>query len=85
MTNNTLEAKQMSKDEHHALRGRVRQFVYPMVKQEGLCPCCVARALIFSALDLGHDTNTVPVVAEVMRLTLEDIGDDARKPPHPGH
>jgi hypothetical protein len=85
MSDNTLEAKQMSKDEHHALRKRVRQFVSPMVKQEGLCPCCVARALIFSALDLGHDTDMVPVVAEVMRLTLEDIGDDARKPPHLAH
>jgi hypothetical protein len=69
----------MSAAENTALRKIVLMSLDASIKQ-GMCPCCVARELVFAAIDIGYRANVVPLIAQVMREALDDIETDASKP-----
>jgi hypothetical protein len=58
---------------------RAQLFARDLVKRKA-CPCCVSRALLFAAVELGYETDTLPLVRDMLQSLLNASAQDMHQP-----
>jgi hypothetical protein len=61
------------------LERRAQLFARDLVKRKA-CPCCVSRALLFAAVELGYETDNLPLVRDMLQSLLNASARDMRQP-----
>ena len=52
------------------LEADAQRLVRSMVNRDA-CPCCISRAMLFSAMELAYASDTLPQVRDTLRSLLE--------------